>query len=129
MAQLKPLKTEEPFNYEESDFDLYLNSIIHEWLKTLTTLAYILVPMFFFLDYFIMPSELLPRFGVYRLISTIIVIIQFIYFHDGREIIFVPSINIRQITLLYNYGSPLFLMLLLGGILIWRVILRTNSIY
>ena len=74
---IKNWNTDEPFNYEEKDFDLYLNNIIHEWLKTLTTLAYILVPIFFFLDYFLMPPVLLPKFGVYRLISTIIVVIQF----------------------------------------------------
>ena len=74
MVEIKKVNTEQPFNYEQSDFDIYLNSIIHEWLKTLTTLAYILVPLFFFLDYFIMPEQLLPRFGVYRFISTIIVV-------------------------------------------------------
>jgi len=61
------------------DFEIYLNRIIHEWSKTLTALAYTLVPIFFILDYFIMPSELLPRFGVYRLASTLIVLVQAVF--------------------------------------------------
>ena len=104
MSRLKNLNSEEPFNYEEGDFEIYLNSIIHEWLKTLTTLAYILVPMFFFLDYFIMPEELLPRFGVYRLISTIIVVIQFIIIRNTK-----PSI--------FSYLHGYFIALNVGGII------------
>ena len=104
MAQLKYINTEEPFNYEESDFDKYLNNIIHEWLKTLTTLAYILVPLFFFLDYFTMPVELLPRFGVYRLLSTLVVIIQFLIIRSTR-----PS-N-------YSYFHGYFIAINVGGII------------
>jgi len=59
------------------NFQDYLNGVIHDWLKTLTTFAYTLVPAFFILDFFIMPGELLQRFGLYRLSCTIIVIIQF----------------------------------------------------
>ena len=84
IAPLKTWNSDEPFNYEENDFDLYLNRIIHEWLKTLTILAYILVPMFFFLDYFLMPPELLPKFGVYRLISTVIVVIQYFIIRNTK---------------------------------------------
>ena len=84
MMQLKNQRREDSFIYDVGDFDKYLNTIIHEWLKTLTTLAYILVPLFFFLDYFIMPAELLPRFGVFRLISTVIVVIQFFIIRSTR---------------------------------------------
>ena len=104
MAQLKSWNSEEPFNYEESDFELYLNSIIHEWLKTLTTLTYILVPMFFFLDYFLMPVDLLPKFGIYRLISTIIVIIQFFIIRNTK-----PST--------FSYFHGYFIAINVGGII------------
>lgn len=104
MSQLKNWNSEEPFNFEERDFDKYLNSIIHEWLKTLTTLAYILVPIFFFLDYFIMPSELLPKFGFYRLISTIIVVIQYFIIRNTA-----PS--------KYSYFHGYFIALNVGGII------------
>ena len=104
MAQLKSWNSEEPFNYEISDFELYLNSIIHEWLKTLTTLAYILIPMFFFLDYFLMPVDLLPKFGIYRLISTIIVVIQFFIIRNTK-----PST--------FSYFHGYFIAINVGGII------------
>jgi serine phosphatase RsbU (regulator of sigma subunit) len=104
MSNLKNWNSEQPFNFEEHDFEKYLNGIIHEWLKTLTTLAYILVPVFFFLDYFTMPAELLPRFGLYRLVSTIIVVIQFLIIRSTK-----PS------NLTYFHGY--FITLNVGGII------------
>jgi serine phosphatase RsbU (regulator of sigma subunit) len=59
------------------DFDQFLNRIIHDWLKTLTFLVITLVPLFFVLDYFIVPKDLLKQVGVYRLVATFIVIIQY----------------------------------------------------
>ncbi len=145
MSQLRNWNSEKPFNYEESDFTLYLNSIIHEWLKTLTTLAYILVPVFFFLDYFIMPSELLPRFGVYRLISTIIVIIQyyiirhtppsrFSYFHGYFIAINVGGIIALMTVDLGGFNSSYYAglnLVIIGVILLipWNILHSTiNSI-
>ncbi|MGD2271477.1 MAG: SpoIIE family protein phosphatase [Desulfobacterales bacterium] len=58
-------------------FQNYLNGIIHDGLKTLTALGYTLVPIFFLLDFFTMPKELLPRFGIYRLTSTLIILAQY----------------------------------------------------
>jgi serine phosphatase RsbU (regulator of sigma subunit) len=104
MTQIKNWNSEKPFNYDAGDFNLYLNTIIHEWLKTLTTLAYILVPIFFFLDYFIMPAELLPKFGVYRLISTIIVIIQYFIIRNTKAS---P----------YSYFHGYFIAINVGGII------------
>jgi serine phosphatase RsbU (regulator of sigma subunit) len=145
MSQLKNWNSEEPFNFEERDFDKYLNSIIHEWLKTLTTLAYILVPIFFFLDYFIMPSELLPRFGIYRLISTIIVVIQyfiirntkpshFSYFHGYFIAINVGGIIALMTVDLGGFNSSYYAglnLVIIGVILLvpWNVVHSTiNSI-
>jgi len=68
----------EQFQFDADDFENYLNGIIHDWLRTLTALAFTLVPIFFILDYFTMPKELLARFGVYRLASTLIVLIQYL---------------------------------------------------
>jgi phosphoserine phosphatase RsbU/P len=67
----------EKFDFDSNEFEPYLNSIIHEWLKTLTVLGFTLVPAFFILDFFTMPKELLPRFGFYRLLSTITLLIQY----------------------------------------------------
>ena len=69
--------TTEQFDYDADQFESYLSSIIHEWLKTLTMLAFLLVPAFLILDFFTMPKELLQRFVVYRSVSTLIVIIQY----------------------------------------------------
>ena len=63
--------------FKVGGFEEYLNNIIHEWLRTLALLGFTLVPLFFILDYFTMPSELLTRFGIYRLIATIIIIGQY----------------------------------------------------
>ena len=59
------------------NFDDYLTGIIHEWLKRLTVWGFTLVPIFFILDYFIIPEEILYRFGAYRIFSTIVLIVQF----------------------------------------------------
>ena len=59
------------------NFDEYLTGIIHEWLKRLTAWGFTLVPIFFILDYFIMPEEILFRFGAYRFLSTVVLIAQF----------------------------------------------------
>ena len=77
-------KNSAEFNFDENDFSQYLDSIIHEWSKTLTTLVYTLVPIFFLLDYFTMPKELLPRFGVYRLISTFICLAQYFIIRNTK---------------------------------------------
>jgi hypothetical protein len=59
------------------NFDEYLTGIIHEWLKRLTVWGFTLVPIFFVLDYFIMPEEILFRFGAYRFLSTVVLVAQF----------------------------------------------------
>ncbi len=66
------------FTYGPGDLDLYVNAILHDNLRTLAMLGIVLVPMFFLLDYFMMPARLLARFGVYRATSTAIAIIQFV---------------------------------------------------
>jgi len=76
--------TTEQFDYDADQFESYLSSIIHEWLKTLTILAFLMVPAFLILDYFIMPKELLQRFVMYRSVSTLIVIIQYAIVRQTR---------------------------------------------
>ncbi len=71
------LSVEEQAIIGAKDFDQFLNRIIHDWLKTLTFLVIALVPLFFILDYFIVPKDLLKQVGIYRLIATLIVIVQY----------------------------------------------------
>ena len=85
-------------------FENYLNGIIHEGLKTLTTLGYTLVPIFFLLDFFTMPTELLPRFGIYRLVSTLLVLFQFIIIRYTK-----PSS--------FSYVHGYFVSINIGGII------------
>ncbi len=93
-------------DFADNLFQDYLNNIVHDWLKTLTALACALVPAFFILDYFTMPKDLLPRFGIYRLVSTLIVTVQWFiirytkpsnksYYHG-----YLASINIGGIIVL-----------------------------
>ncbi|MEW6526587.1 MAG: methyl-accepting chemotaxis protein [Spirochaetota bacterium] len=62
----------------DTNFTVYLNELIHSWLKTLILLGSILVPGFLILDYVITPHELFPRFVVYRFISTALLVIQYV---------------------------------------------------
>ncbi|HTP58501.1 MAG TPA: PP2C family protein-serine/threonine phosphatase, partial [Spirochaetia bacterium] len=52
--------------------------IMHDWLRTLTALAIVPVPVFFILDYFMMPAGLLSLFAIYRIISTVLALGQFL---------------------------------------------------
>lgn len=56
----------------------YQKKIVHRWSQTLAALGFTLVPLFLILDYFALPEELISRFAIYRGISTLIVIIQYI---------------------------------------------------
>jgi phosphoserine phosphatase RsbU/P len=69
---------------QEKELELYIQSIVHDWSKTLSVLGFTLVPVFFILDYFMMPSELLPRFALYRLICTAFVIAQYLVLRVTR---------------------------------------------
>lgn len=69
---------EEPFAFEADEFGNYLDSLIHDWLKTILTLGAILVPLFFILDFFIVTDQdLLPRFGIYRLVGAVVLLLQY----------------------------------------------------
>lgn len=58
-------------------FNIFLSRVIHDWSRTLTALAFILVPCFSILDYFTMPRHLLPKFAIYRVIATLIPLLQY----------------------------------------------------
>jgi phosphoserine phosphatase RsbU/P len=68
--------TPAPATAKPETFEDYRDSLLHGWLKVLTTLGYSLVPLFFILDSFMMPRELLNRFGLYRLMATLIILGQ-----------------------------------------------------
>jgi serine phosphatase RsbU (regulator of sigma subunit) len=66
------------------DFDEYTQTIIHQWSKTLTALGFTLIPTFFILDVFMMPPELLPRFAIYRLVTTAFVLGQYVLIKETK---------------------------------------------
>ncbi|MCE9499168.1 MAG: Hpt domain-containing protein [Leptospira sp.] len=58
------------------EFDSYLEEIRHNWLKTLTAVGFILIPIFLALDYFMIPATKIPSFATYRGVVTILLLIQ-----------------------------------------------------
>lgn len=106
-------KKVEEFSYDANQFEDYLNGIIHEWLLTLAALAFTLVPIFFLLDYFTMPHNLIARFGVYRLISTILALTQYFIIRNSK-----PSLSsyYHGYFVSINVGGAIALMTVdLGG--------------
>ncbi|HTZ50735.1 MAG TPA: SpoIIE family protein phosphatase [Spirochaetia bacterium] len=89
---------------DAGDFTAYQLGIIHDWLRTLTWLSAVLVPLFFALDIFMMPAGLLPRFAVYRLISTLLALGQALIVRHTR-----PS--------RWSYLHGYFISLQVGGII------------
>jgi serine phosphatase RsbU (regulator of sigma subunit) len=71
--------TSEMLHFTARNFAEYLTDIVHDWSKVLTALAFTLVPAFFLLDYFLVPRQLLPMVGLYRGISTTILLIQYFF--------------------------------------------------
>lgn len=80
----------------------YVNELVHQWSSTLTKLGITLVPAFFILDYFILPTEMLTRFAVMRLVPTLIVILQYFFIRYTK-----PS----RLSVLHGY----FITLVIGG--------------
>lgn len=128
----------EAFQSSGFRFQTYLNRILHDWLRVLTTLAFILVPMFFILDTFIVPREVLTRVGLYRLASTLVLIAQYVIVRRGKPgkasyvHAYLVSINVGGIiaimtVLLGGFNSPYYagLNLVIMGVnllLPWRAL-------
>jgi sigma-B regulation protein RsbU (phosphoserine phosphatase) len=103
----------EEFAFEAHQFEEYLNGIIHEWLLTLTALAFTLVPIFFLLDFFTMPPALIARFGMYRLVSTVLALTQYFIIRNSK-----PSLSsyYHGYFVSINVGGAIALMTVdLGG--------------
>ncbi len=96
---------------DAKDFPKFLNGIIHDWLKTLTLLVITLVPLFFILDYFIVPGHLLQQVGIYRIIATFIVFLQFIAIHKTRP---------TKLSYVHGY----LVSIVVGGV----IVLMTNDL-
>jgi len=69
---------------DANDFAGYRLGIMHDWMQTETALAIVLVPLFFVLDFFMMPAALLPRFAVYRLVSTLLALVQYLIVRNTK---------------------------------------------
>lgn len=63
---------------DKQNFEEYLQQIVHKWLAVLALLGATLIPIFFILDIFTRPTDLLYRFATYRGITTVLVVVQFL---------------------------------------------------
>ncbi|HJW75974.1 MAG TPA: PP2C family protein-serine/threonine phosphatase [Thermoleophilia bacterium] len=89
---------------EAATLEEYMAGLTHSWSKTLAMLGFSLIPIFFLLDTFMMPRDLLARFGVYRAATTAVVIAQYLVLRSTR-----PS----RWSLLHGY----FFSLMVGGMI------------
>lgn len=87
---------------QQQNYDDYIHGLIHSWSKTLTMLASTLVPIFFVLDICMLPPELLMRFGLYRLVATLLVIAQFFVIRQTKP---------GRLSILHGY----FISTVVGG--------------
>ncbi len=69
---------------EAASLDEYMAALCHSWSKTLTVLGFSLIPIFFLLDTLMMPRDLLPRFAVYRAVTTAVVVAQYFVVRSTR---------------------------------------------
>jgi sigma-B regulation protein RsbU (phosphoserine phosphatase) len=78
------IRPEVHFDFDAGDFETYLNKIIHEWSKTVVILVFVLVPVFFILDYFAVPQNLQSTFAACRFACASIAIVQFLVLRSSR---------------------------------------------
>ncbi|MBN8614354.1 MAG: PP2C family protein-serine/threonine phosphatase [Deltaproteobacteria bacterium] len=104
-AETQKSESNEVFT-DGTEFEQYMQSIVHSWSKTLAALGFILVPIFFVLDNVMMPPELLRQFGMYRLACTIIVYAQYfaIYYSKPNK---------------YSHLHGYFFSCVVGGTIAW----------
>jgi sigma-B regulation protein RsbU (phosphoserine phosphatase) len=101
------------FDFDAGDFATYLRKIIHEWSKTVVILVFILVPVFFILDYFAVPQNLQSTFASYRFACASIAIGQYLVLRSSKPSVF-SYIHGYLVSLLV--GSTIALMTVyLGG--------------
>lgn len=89
---------------DRNDFSAYQHGIIHSWLRAITALTFILVPLFFVLDIFIIPRNVLVLFAIYRAVSTLLALAQHLVVRNTK-----PS----RLSFLHGY----FVSLQVGGII------------
>ncbi len=98
--------------------------VMHDWVRTLTALGLFLVPLFIILDFVTAPLELMPRFILYRSVSTAIILMQYIVIRStkpgktsilhGYIISLVLGISISLMTVdLGGFNSPYYAGLIL----------------
>ncbi len=79
-----------PRTGEERDFEGYMDEIRHGWLKTLCALGFTLIPVFYVLDYFMIPGGNLGNFAIYRGVVTCAVLLQYLLLRKTQPSEFAP---------------------------------------
>jgi serine phosphatase RsbU (regulator of sigma subunit) len=77
-------RPEATFDFDTGDFATYLNQIIHQWSKTVVILVFILVPVFFVLDYFAVPQNLQSTFASYRFVCASVALGQYLALRSSK---------------------------------------------
>jgi len=72
------------YYYDAKEFNEYLNSIIHQWSKTLTAMGFTLIPIFGILDFFTMPTDKVALFWQARLINAAILVSQHFFIRQTK---------------------------------------------
>jgi len=90
-------------------FVAYRDGLLHDWMKIIAILGVVLVPLFLLLDYVTMPSELLPRFAVYRASATATSALQYFMLRTTR-----PS--------KYSFIHGYVFSLLVCGMIVWMTV-------
>jgi sigma-B regulation protein RsbU (phosphoserine phosphatase) len=83
---MNPVRAQRPLAGEtlDAEFTAYRNGLVHSWAQTLTVLAFILNALFLLLDVFIIPRELLWRFGQYRAVVCAAMVVQYLVLRRTR---------------------------------------------
>ncbi|MES0489350.1 MAG: SpoIIE family protein phosphatase [Leptospirales bacterium] len=77
MDKMKNQKKKVKKQKEPAELVDYIHKITHDALRTLVPLTFTLVPLFGLLDYYIVPEHIVNKFWAYRLIVTVILILQY----------------------------------------------------
>ena len=65
-------------------FENYINTIVHRHLQNAAIIGIVLIPSFFMLDYYIITEQHLGKFAIYRIITVIIIAIQYFMIRQSK---------------------------------------------
>jgi phosphoserine phosphatase RsbU/P len=91
------------------DFDAYVEELVHAWCGTAALVGIALVPLFFVLDWAVVPPNLVGRCALYRGVVVAVLALQ---------VVVVRSTRPGPLSFLHGYASSL----LVGGAITWMTV-------